>query len=126
MNQSDIKAASAAIRKRLFLLLLQSFSAVIIIILILVLGSMFFLFYRVSNFYPPFRPMLSNVLESYYLGHGSWEGVENLLPKGPRDPMSMDQNEWWDSLVLDQKGVVILDHGMKDSPRVGQIYRPFP
>jgi signal transduction histidine kinase len=126
MNQSDIKTASEAIRKRLFLLLLQSFTAVIIIILILVLGSMFFLFYRVSNFYPPFRPMLSNVLESYYLGHRSWEGVENLLPKGPRDPMSMDQNEWWDSLVLDQEGKIILDHGMKDSPRVGLVYRPFP
>ncbi len=126
MNQSDIKTAATAIRKRLFLLLLQSLTAVIIIILILVLGTMFYLFYQVSNFYPPFRPILSNVLESYYLGRGSWEGVQNLPPQGPRNFLSMDQNEWWDSLLLDKNNIVLLDHGSSNSPRTGLVYQLMP
>jgi signal transduction histidine kinase len=126
MNQSDIQAAAAAIRKRLFNLLFQSFIAVIIIILILVLGTMFVVFYRVTNYYPPFRPMLSSALESYYLGHGSWEGVHSMVPQGPRDPMSMNQNEWWDSVLLDQENRVLLDHGAANSPRIGRIYQFMP
>ncbi|HEX7556834.1 MAG TPA: ATP-binding protein [Leptolinea sp.] len=126
MNQSDIDNAVSAIRNRLFLLLLQSFTAVIGLLLILVLGAMIFLFYRVANFYPPFRPMLSSVLESYYLGHGNWEGVQTLLPKMPRDPMSMDQNEWWDSILLDQNKRILIDHGNPGSERVGSVYSPDP
>jgi two-component system OmpR family sensor kinase/two-component system sensor histidine kinase BaeS len=126
MNQKEINSAAEAIRKRLFLLLFQSFSVVFIVVLILILGSMFFLYYRVSNFYPPFRPMLSNVLEAYYQGHGNWEGVQTLLPQGPRAPMNMEQNEWFDSLLLDADGRVILDHGLPVSPRLGELYRPMP
>jgi len=126
MNQREINTAVESIRKRLFLLLFQSFTVVFIVVLILILGSMFFLYYRVSNFYPPFRPMLSNVFEAYYQGKGSWEGVQKLLPQGPRDPMSMEQNEWFDSLLLDTDGRVILDHGMPVSPRLGEKYRPMP
>ena len=126
MNQAEIKSASEAIRKRLFLLLFQSFTVVFIIVLILILGSMFILYYRVSNFYPPFRPMLSNVLESYYLGHGSWDGVQRLIPPGPQNPMSMEWNEWRDSLLLDTEGRIILDHGNPASPLTGMIYRPLP
>lgn len=126
MNQIEIKTVSEAIRKRLFLLLLQSFTAVFIIVLILILGSTFFLYYRVSSYYPPFRPMLSNVLESYYLGKGSWEGVDRLLPQFPRNPMNMEWNEWRDSLLLDAEGRVLLDHGNPVSPRVGMVYPPMP
>ncbi|GAP21596.1 sensor histidine kinase [Leptolinea tardivitalis] len=126
MNQSDISSAAAAIRKRLFLLLLQSFVSVIALILIFVLGALFFLFYRVSNYYPPFRPMLSNVLEAYYQGRGSWEGIQTLIPSGSHDPVSMDQNEWRDSILLDQQGKILIDHGQIDSPRIGQPYFPQP
>jgi signal transduction histidine kinase len=126
MNQTEIKTASEAIRKRLFLLLLQSFTAVFIIVLILILGSTFFLYYRVSNFYPPFRPMLSNVLESYYLGKGSWDGVQQLIPPGLANPMNMEWNEWRDSLLLAVDGKILLDHGDPASPRFGMVYRPMP
>ena len=126
MNQTDIQAASTAIRKRLFNLLFQSFSAVIITILILVMGAIFVIYYRVSNYYPPFRPMLSNTLEAYYLGRGSWEGVENLIPKGPPGILSMQQNEWRDSVLLSADRKILLDHGTTDSPNLGKEYRLVP
>lgn len=126
MNQADIQAAAAAIRKRLFNLLFQSFLAVIILILILVLGGLFLIFYRVSNYYPPFRPMLSNTLEAYYAGKGDWTGIQSIVPQSPRDPMNMEQNEWWDSILLDMDSRIIVDHGRTDSPFIGHIYRPEP
>lgn len=126
MNQTEIKTASEAIRKRLFLLLLQSFTVVFIIVLILILGSTFYLYFRVFNFYPPFRPILSNVLEAYYLGNGSWDGVEQLMPAGPGSPMSLDRNEWRDSVLVDTHGIVLLDHGDPLSPWVGRMYQPKP
>jgi len=126
MNQANILAAAAAIRKRLFNLLFQSFLAVIILILILVLGGLFLLFNRVSNYYPPFRPMLSNSLEAFYTGKGDWAGIQALVPQSPRDPMSMEQNEWWDSILLDRENHILVDHGRLDSPNVGQPYRPMP
>jgi len=126
MNQAAIRSASEAIRKRLFLLLLQSFTVVFIIVLILILGSTFYLYFRVINFYPPFRPMLSNMLEAYYLGHGSWEGVEQLIPSEPGNPISLERNEWRDSVLLDAEGYVRLDHGDPLSPHVGWKYPPRP
>lgn len=126
MNQADIHTAAAAIRKRLINLLLQSFTAVIIVLLILVMGAIFLIFYRVSNFYPPFRPALSGVLESYYLGRGSWDGVETLVPQNPPGFLSMEQNEWRDSVLLDLNDRVLIDHGNIASPLVGQPYQPVP
>ncbi len=126
MNRTEPQNASTAIRKRLFNLLFQSFSAVIIIMVIVVLGIIFILYYRVINYYPPFRPILSDTLEAYYLGHGNWEGIELLVPREPFDPMSMDQNEWRDSVLLDNENNVILDHGTVDSPNIGHEYRLMP
>ncbi len=122
----DIHAAATAIRKRLFNLLFQSFLAVIILILILVLGAIFFIFYRVNNYYLPFRPMLSTSLEAYYAGRGSWDGVGMISPRRPRNLPNMEQNEWWDSVLLDENNRILVDHGTTDTPHIGQVYRLAP
>lgn len=123
MKEVDPRNASSAIRKRLFSLLFQSFFAVIVIMLIIVISTVFVIYYRVINYYPPFRPILSSTLEAYYQGHGSWEGVENLVPRGSFDPMRIEQNEWRDSILLDNQFHIILDHGNAFSPLIGQKYR---
>jgi signal transduction histidine kinase len=66
------------------------------------------------------------VLESYYLGKGSWDGVQQLIPPGLANPMNMEWNEWRDSLLLAVDGKILLDHGDPASPRFGMVYRPMP
>jgi signal transduction histidine kinase len=126
MNSKDTDTTVAPIRKRLLFLLLQSFTTVIILIVVLMLGTTAFLFYRVANFYPPFRPMLSSILESYYIGRGSWAEVESILTSNPPDPMDMKQNEWRDSILLDTENHILVDHGNPNSPRIGRVYSIAP
>ncbi len=116
------------IRQRLLGLLLQALGTVVLLTVVLLLGLVLLLFVRALDGTTrpslPQRAPAQQVLEAYYLGHGSWEGVEAAVRLA-----TGDQDGWppWGSvLLLDETGRVVLDHGRADGPLVGQPYWPAP
>jgi signal transduction histidine kinase len=119
------------VRQRLFVLLLQAFVIVVLMIILLMFGSVIFLLNRMTTRAPLFKPTLAAVLESYYQGHGSWEGVESITKiEIPTMPNGISSEDWKESILLDQSGYVILKYGKVSDPktlypdRTGQFQVP--
>lgn len=115
-----VPAASVrAIRRRLFLVLLRSFGLVVL----LTVGFMLILTAQQINSAtrrsPFYRSPLTTILQSYYLGRGSWEGVQVALPSD-----RMFEAEWRRAVLVDRNGRVVLYHGRTDAPQVGIVYLP--
>jgi two-component system OmpR family sensor kinase/two-component system sensor histidine kinase BaeS len=118
----DLHHSVHLIRRRLFLLLMQAFSAVVLLTIILLIGLIGLVLSRAAQGDFNFEPILSRTLRAYYLGRGSWEGVESVLASRSsafRDVPGMD----WDStLLLDNHQKVLVDEGRTDTALVGQTY----
>ena len=88
------------IRRRLLLLLLRAF------VIVLFLSFVFFVItagYFLTSSPNPFHAQIANSLEGYYLGHGSWDGVEAVF-ESSRALSTMN------TILLDKNQHVILDH----------------
>ena len=122
---ADTQHPTRTIRRRLFVLLMQAFGTVVALTVLLLVGLLAMLVGMVtSSNLAGFRPPLANQLEAYYLGHGSWEGVDALLDTAPTAPARADWDQDWSQVtLLDREGVVLLHAGRADDPLIGQ---PFP
>ena len=78
MNQVDANSIQS-IRRRLLLLLLRAFGIVVFLTVVLILIVSAVVIARNTGGNPIFRTPTAIVLETYYLGHGSWQGVEVVL-----------------------------------------------
>ena len=88
------------IRTRLLLLLSRAFVLVLSLSLIFFLAiTIYFLIAPSSNIPLPF----SGILQGYYIGHGSWAGVETVFEEN-------DDLKHSDSVLLDKDQFIILDH----------------
>ena len=91
------------IRARLLLLLSRAFVLVLSLSLTFFLAStIYFLIAPSSNLPLPF----SGILQGYYIGHGSWDGVETVFEQD-------DELKHSDSVLLDKDQYIILDHRTK-------------
>lgn len=67
---------------------------------------------------PFYRDPNATILEAYYLGRGSWDGVESVVEAG-KDPASkLLMMDWEQSILVDKYGNVIMYYG--------QIYNSIP
>jgi signal transduction histidine kinase len=123
MKILEPQPAVKQIQQRLAVSLLGALAIVVTLVIILTLGSTIFFINRGNRDRISIRPLLSSVLESYYLGHGSWEGIEAVpkivAPTGPEDIVS----EWRNSYLLDVNGRVVIAHGDPHSPENGSVYQ---
>jgi two-component system OmpR family sensor kinase/two-component system sensor histidine kinase BaeS len=100
------------IRRRLLLLLLRAS------VIVLSLSFLFFIVtagYFLASSPNPFHAQIANALEGYYLGHGSWDGVEAVF----------DSNRALSTLntiLLDKDQRVILDRRPNSVLSVGSRY----
>ncbi len=114
-SPTDPQSSVQHIRRRLFLLLLRAY--IIVVLLTVVLLLVLFGLFVGSN-----QSLLSPVVELYriyYLGRGSWEGVETVLNS---PGISFLQFELTETILLDEAGRVRVDRGRVDTPLVGQVY----
>lgn len=117
----DPRRSTRSIRLRLFWLLGQAFLTVVLSTLGLTIFSLSLALSRSTPADPFFPPSALAVLESYYLGRGSWAGVESLLVVAG-DEHSIREVEWDSVVVLDRDKRVVLDSGRADTSRIGQEY----
>lgn len=109
------------IRRRLIWLLMKVIGTVILttVILLLVLVGLLLNGARLWN---DSMPASVHVLQTYYLAHGSWEGVERLPERTLLASDEDDEEEKLDFLLLDEQQRVYLAPNESNMIPIGQIY----
>jgi signal transduction histidine kinase len=120
-----MRTAPVSIRVRLWLILMQAFGVMVLLTVVLLLG-LFAAFVGTGAWRPGVSSLVGAPLEAYYLGHGSWNGVETLNQTLTGDVSPEAQHEWQRMLLLDAAGRVVVDKGRTNTPRVGQTYQLQP
>lgn len=119
----DPQHSLRVIRRRLFVLLMQAFGAVVVLTVLILIGLLALLFSTVANNSAGYRPPLAHALEAYYLGHGSWAGVQVLAAEQTARPGGSDFGQNWSEVtLLDRDGRVLLENGLPHGPLVGQLF----
>jgi signal transduction histidine kinase len=105
-------SSTREIRTRLLLLLSRAFVLVLFLSLIFfIISFSYFLTSPSSRFPVPFL----GALEGYYMGHGSWDGVETVFEQNK----DLKRSE---SVLLDVDGQVVFDHRSDKTPLPGLKY----
>ncbi len=120
MNQVDERS----IRRRLLLLLLRAFGIVVFLTVLFILIVAAVVVARNTGSNPFYRSPTAIILETYYLGHGGWQGVQAVLDERTYTSIRALRPDWQRSIVLDADGKVLIDHGSANTPLVGTILTP--
>ncbi len=126
MSTNNAHQSVRSIQVRLFLLLLRAFGIVVLlmVVFLLALTGIFIIYPRTNN---PFSySPLATSLESYYVAHGNWQGVERIFTARTLSPFSNQFPRWERSTLLDAQGQVVVDHGQIHSPIIGTVYQDQP
>lgn len=124
MNPSqDIAHTAGVINRRLFLLVFRALAGVLLMLVLLLVVSAWAIIGWINMDPTNAEPLLVYMLESHYEARGSWAGVSSVFKRSPSALVSIYQRHWNDSLLLDDTGRVIVDHGQADSPIAGQLYQ---
>ena len=118
-------ASFHSIRLRLFLLLVQAFGVMVLLTVVLLVG-LFAAFTGTEAWHPGTALLIAAPLQAYYLGHGSWSGVEAIDATASLSFSFETGREWQRVVVLDADGRVALDVEPKGAMPVGQVYQPQP
>jgi two-component system, OmpR family, sensor histidine kinase BaeS len=111
-----------SVRRRLWLLLLRAFGVVVLLIVVFMLGVIFFVLSFQASQNPFYKAPVAYLLESYYTGHGSWAGVEDMFARQSNLNAPALRAEWQRAVLLDAAGQVVVDQGVTDTPRIGAVY----
>ena len=107
-----MQSSVGEIRTRLLLLLLRAF------VIVLSLSFLFFIIttgYFLTSAPNPFHAQVANSLEGYYLGHGSWDGVQAVF-ESSRGLGSLS------TILLDKDRRVVLERQSNSDLTVGSRY----
>jgi signal transduction histidine kinase len=123
MSQDETQSIQS-IRRRLLLLLLRAFGIVVFLTVIMILVVTVVVIVRNTGTNPIFRTPTAIILESYYLGHGSWQGVDSVLTERTDSSIRALRPDWDRVILVDENGTIIIDHGSIDSPLIGTQFLP--
>ena len=110
-----MQLSTREIRRRLFLLLLRAFFIVLFISFLFFIGVTGY--FLVSSSTPIPLPITS-MLEGYYVGHGSWDGVEILFELNGQDAIN--------PILLDEQHRIISDRRPDSASTAGTRYEIQP
>jgi signal transduction histidine kinase len=125
MKQVDANSIQS-IRRRLLLLLLRAFGIVVFLTVLLILIVDVIVIARNAGTNPFVRTPTAIILETYYLGHGSWQGVEEVLEERTNTSIRALRPDWNQTVLIDADGRVVLDHGSVTSSAIGTQFTPRP
>lgn len=116
-----IHAQSSAhlIRRRLIWLVVKVIGSVVLITVVLLLVGLLF---NRTRFWDDSTPASVYVLQTYYLTHGSWEGVQQL----PQNTLLASSDDYLDEelnyLLLDEEQRVYLKESEAETAQIGEVY----
>jgi two-component system, OmpR family, sensor histidine kinase BaeS len=113
------------IQRRLILILVRAFLVVTAVTIVALVGTTVFEISQNTGRNPFYKSPSATVLEAYYLGHGSWDGILALVQQGDTPDSRLTKMEWERSILLDSDGFVVLYYG-KPYPSVPVTFLPMP
>jgi signal transduction histidine kinase len=123
---SNLNSSINTIRRRLILILVRAFGIVVLLTVGLTLISTVLRIGQESDRNPFYRSPVATILESYYLGHGSWDGVQAVLTGSTSPTGRALQPDWQRTILVDGTNRIVLDHGLFNSSQVGTLFIPSP
>lgn len=121
MTHTELAHSVNQIRRRLFVILMEAFGAVVLLTVLLLIGLLA-LVINGDALGVGLSIVMGRPLESYYAGHGSWQGVESIIIQNDLASPPNGEREWEHAYLLDAQGRVVVDKGRVDTPAVGQPY----
>jgi len=111
-----INSSVRPIQTRLFILLVRAFTAAVLFITMVILAAMAYFLTYPSIYNPTERFPLVTRLETFYLVKENWQGVDVLL----QNVSDTDFHRFWKrSILVDAKGIVVMDHGSTHTDLTG-------
>ena len=114
--RTDTQSSVQETRTRLFLLLGRAF---VIVLLLSVLSVLAILSYFLTSSSSPISTPFVIALEGYYLGHGSWDGVDVVFN-------SNNELNSLNTILLDNEHRIQLDRRPGSGSTIGSIYNIQP
>jgi signal transduction histidine kinase len=108
-----------SIRNRLFLLLLRTFAIVIAFLVLFSLLATGLVLANPSQTNPLRQLPIVPRLESYYIGHGSWDGVTVVFGNS----LDIEASQWQSSILLDSQGHIVVNRGVPVPLPMQKIYQ---
>jgi len=118
--------SARSIQRRLYLLILRAFGAVVLLTVIIIFGTVALYFTFAQDISNLFRPAMFGKLETYYLAHGNWDGIDSLFTPGTISDYQEIPPRWENTLLLDAQGQIIADHTDQQNELNGQLYQTLP
>jgi len=105
---------------------MQAFGAVVLLTVVLLLAFIGLLVGSVMQGDSDAMPLAGETARLYFIGHGSWAGVEKILLPENQLTIGFESraDEWSNVLLLDESGRVLIDEGRTDTALIGQVYSP--
>ncbi|HEY4694204.1 MAG TPA: hypothetical protein VIH16_12265, partial [Bellilinea sp.] len=116
--------ATKSIQRRLVLFVLRAIAVVFVLAILINLAVVALQLRRETRLNPAFISPPVGVLETYYLVNGSWDGVERVILANGNPPGPGLRNPWENTVLVDNAGRVVLDHGLDNAREVGTVYVP--
>ncbi len=112
------------IQRRLILILLRALLAVVVATILVLIGTTLYELSSKTGQNPFYRSPNATILEAYYIGHGSWDGIESLIVAGDSPDSRLLRLDWDSAILLDKDGNVVLYYGKGSSPGAAQVLTP--
>jgi two-component system sensor histidine kinase BaeS len=113
------------IQRRLILILLRALLVMSGITIVALISTTIYEISSNTGNNPFYRSPNAAVLEAFYVGHGSWDGVISLVRAGNSPDSRLLRMDWERTILLDKDGNVVLYYG-KPYPSVPMMQMQMP
>lgn len=121
---NTVAKATKTIQRRLVLFVLRAIAVVFLLTVFINLAMVALQLRRETRLNPAFISPPVGILEAYYQVNGSWAGVQRVMLVTDSPPGQDIRNIWEDTVLVDNTGRIVIDHGMISAGEIGTVYVP--
>ncbi len=113
--------STKTIQRRLIMILVRAFLTVGVIGMVAMIGFTIFEISRNTGQNPYYRDPNATILEAYYMGRGSWDGIEVVVDPRLNPDSKFRLMDWERSILLDEYGRVVMYYGKYNPDRSAKV-----
>lgn len=119
MPEETFARSIKTIQRRLILILLRALLAVVAVTILVLIGTTLYEISSNTGQNPFYKSPNATILEAYYIGHGSWDGIDALIMAGDSPDSRLLRLDWQRAILMDKNGDVVMFYGQGGSPGMG-------
>lgn len=120
MSRQNSSSSIKSIQRRLVLILVRAFLVVGVFGMVTMVAFTVFEINRNAGMNPFYRDPNATILEAYYIGRGSWDGIEAVVDPGINPNSRLLLMDWERSVLVDQYGRIVMYYGKYPSDPANQ------